>query len=105
MTKRHIKTYRPGPYIFIENGEVLIDDKDKVYIRARYREYNSVTIAGMIRPRTRQKTFSVDFENRCLTYKNEVYVVKNLNEVFQFLAESGFDDRIRGDFADLQLIE
>lgn len=101
MAKTHIDTYRPGPYIFIEEAKVLTDDKGRVFIKARYREYNSITIKGMTRPINRSRTFQVNFENRCLIYQKEVFPAKNLGEVFKFLENLGLNNGVRCNITNL----
>jgi len=70
MEKEHISTYRAGPYIFIEEAKILTDAKGRVFIQAQYRDYNPITMKGMVKARVRTRTFKVDFENHCITYKN-----------------------------------
>jgi len=101
MSKTHVGTYRPGPYIFIEEARVLVDENGEIYVKARYREHNEITVKGMVRAINRSRTFKVDFNNRCLLYKGEVFPTKNLGEILKFIEELCLHNGIRCDVADL----
>ena len=82
---KHIGTYRPGPYIFVEEAKILVREHEtrgqSVFIEARYRHYDAIVMTGIVDAEQFVDIFKLDLNERCLLIDEEVFPCKNLDEI------------------------
>lgn len=97
MSKTKVGTYRPSNGIFIESGDIYVDDKDRIFIKAKYKEFSQFT--GFIKAPVRNRLIRFNREDESFTYKGQTFYVWNQDQIISWLIYHGHHTKLQNTYS------